>query len=780
MPYSGPDKYFVSNGNYAAFMQWLHEIRDELIMLPNNSATVLYEAASLQLFLQAREASMAARNLLDQHIDSQASRGRIKALEQELLSRASNVLTDFVLKEKHKDTEDISKAYKDETKSFVDKIDEKVRGTEKLLEGVSETIKTEGIRSIKFDSDAMKKEQETLKKSIPDVMTRVGADIKQEVEGFNRNELDANNPIPEADRIDGNTRSRFGQAQEQEYTATNFPEHGKESGVADAALRISEVLGDTYQFEVVSGYKPKGDKTPATKEYKSWIVKSSIKDEWDIDATRTFSLTRPHSDYANEILQKIEKAKYPGSYKFFIEKLHGRYADGTPYKLNEIKSQKNVIDAKGQNLSNRMVFSAYIDNYNDGYTIASSDYSFLGRAETVPIYKSTTRDMTLEFTLLADYSSELMVGMQKLNQQLQKADKEREEEILKKIVDSTGFDWGLGQASQPRMYNDGRAGGHIPGMYSDSPQGLWSKMTFLAQCMYPYYRDDGKMKEQPMFRMRIADFYDCIIFPKGMQIQMTALGDAPQIDLNPSSLGNMPLGIKVTLTGQIVHNYEPASNFYGFYNRVEFDKKTLDPVTGVDINLHKDKIVEGGSVKSPYQFNNKEHNEKDLDLNTIPQKSGLFDDFKNSFNSFASNQGVNLSDVFQKQKLKKAMASYLAINEVVDHLRVLQGLDPIGSAKSIIDNVKKGNFATAIDKAKNLGTSSIEKFNTLKQQGKDYVATAENKLNSAKEKVNSVIQKGKILEDDIVKTAQQAAKNPTTVKLPQTMQDILDKSKKTT
>ena len=814
MPYyTGPDKYFVSNGNWAAFMQWLHEIREELVMLPNPSAHVQYEADILQNFLIYREASQQARNLTDQNISEyteqilqnysilrgiaeqganltnqniheMVNKQYLKALQQSLLNRGSNVLHELVLLEQQRNTADISKKVSDLSKDEKRIVDKKIKDTIDTIEAASQTIKKDNTDSLQKGIAELVTSQQEEKGTIPEIMARVGADITKDISQFDRKELDANNPIPEGDRINGNTRSQFGPIQSQQYNATNFPEHGKETNLADSALTISETMGDAYEFEVVSGYRPKNSKDKPPIEYKGWIQKSTTKGAWDIDATKAFTLTRPHSAYANEILEKIEKAKYPGSYKFFIEKLHGRYSDGTPYKLNEIKSQKNVYDAKGQNLTNRMVFSAYIDNYNDGFTVNSTDYNFLGRAEPVPVYKSTTRDMTLEFTLLADYSSELMVGMEKLNQQLSKADKANEEEILKKIIDNTGFDWGLGQTTQPQLYNDGRIGGHIPGMYSDSPQGLWSKMTFLAQCMYPYYREDGKMKEQPMFRIRIADFYDCIVFPKGMQIQMTALGDTPQVDMNPSSLGNMPLGVKITLTGQIIHNYEPASNFYGFYNRIEFDRKTLDPVTGVDINLHKDKVQEGGKKQSPYQLNNTEHNTKDLDLNSIvsgnksaSKLEGLFGDFKDSFGDLTKVKGIDLSSAFSKAKLKKAMSSYLAINEVVDYLRIMQGLDPVGGVKSIVESLKKGDYATAFSKGKQLGTDTLTKFNQLKTEGKDLVASYENKFEEAKGKVTGAV--GQVLENDIYKTAAKTANKNLNIKLPETMQDILDKTKKT-
>lgn len=788
MPYSGPDKFFVSNGNYDAFMQWLFEIRADLIQLPNQSAAVLYRLETLR-----------------------------KYAENRALSQTLKGFSDAIIKRKQEVAAGITKSHSDENKSAADITDEKVNESLNVIESAADTVKTEGIKLIEDEKDGLIKKQEEIKKSIPEAMAVIGATIKNEIASIDRKEFDVNNPIPENDRINANTRNRYGLVQETPFktewvypanvkteqekrafriksraeggveenparpSSIPFPEHGKESIVAEQAAQISAQLSDTYQFEVVSGYKSKDDKSKPKMEYKGWIVKNES-GEWDIDGKKTFSLKRPYSMYANEILERIEFKKLPGSYKFFIEKLHGRYRDGTPYKMNEISSQKDVYDPKGQNLTNRMVFSAYIDNYNDSFNVSSTDYSFLGRGETVPIYKSTTRDMTLEFTILADYSTELMVGMEKLNEEIKRSGKKSEDDVLKKIVDGTGFDWGLGQAMQPRIYDDGRVGGHIPGMYSDNPEGLWSKMTFLAQLFYPYYRDDGKMKEQPMFRLRIADFYDCVLFPKSMNVQMTALGDGPQIDMNVSSLGNMPLGIKITLNGQIVHNYEPASNFHGFYNRIEYDSKDLNPVTS-EINLQKGKIEEAGKKNSPYELNNTEHNEKNLDLNNILNTgknilgidtNSLFGEFSSAFGDFASVKGINLNEAFSKGKLKKAMSAYLAINEVVNHLKTLEGLN-IGSTVT----GKKGAFASTIQEGQSLGTDSFSILKDLKQKGKDLIAQGQEVVNNVTQKANSVLQSGNILETDIAKKAIETAKSAIgTVTLPQTMQDILDKTKK--
>jgi hypothetical protein len=554
--------------------------------------------------------------------------------------------------------------------------------------------------------------------------TQIKTEVKQ------KRDLDTNNPIPEKDRI--NTRTiQAGYTNSYQTTdasgtpiivATKFPEQGKEYN--NHIKDITDRLNNMDSFEVFTGYQGKAgtQKQQLDQEFKSWVIrKGKDKSTWESDPSKTFTPERPYSEYANEILKNIETQNYPGSYKFFIEKLHGRYSDGKPYKLNKIKPQKTVLGE--QNLSNRMVFSAYIDNYNDSYAVSWNEYNFLGRAEGVPVYKGTKRDMTLEFTLLSDYSAEYMVAMEKFNEQLGKLKDERQEELLQKLIKSAGPDWGLGEIRPPAIFEDGRVGGHIPGMYSDTPEGLWSKITFLAQCCYPFYRTDGKMKEQPIIRMRIADFYDVIMYINNMSIQMTTF-DGPMIDMNPSSLGNMPFGLKVTLSGVVQHNFEPSSDFYGFYNRKEYDNGTYDPVTGVGINLHQNKMQEGTTKNSPTEFNNSFINEKDLDINKLDfNKAGVL---KQNVTQFTDNfgelkkSGTRLLDNFKKKKTKKSIEAFNAVNDIVNHFRVLQGLEPINSSAggalnpaNTKDDLKKGNIVKAIQNQK-------QKFDSLKSDTQDF------------------------------------------------------------
>ena len=96
------------------------------------------------------------------------------------------------------------------------------------------------------------------------------------------------------------------------------------------------------------------------------------------------------------------------------------------------------------------------------------------------------------------------------------------EDILQRIL-NTSTDWGLGyQGGIVTHTKDGdRIAAHIPGLVSDTPEGLWTKMTFLAQCVYPYYRSDGKMKEQPFVRVRIGDFYDVVGIIESVSVELS-------------------------------------------------------------------------------------------------------------------------------------------------------------------------------------------------------------------------------------------------------------------
>jgi len=280
------------------------------------------------------------------------------------------------------------------------------------------------------------------------------------------------------------------------------------------------------------------------------------------------------------------KATAPGSYKFFIEKLHGRHTNGNYYVKNPIKSGLLRSD-----IPNRMLFPAYIENYNDSYDVNWNSENLYGRSEAVHIYQNTGRKLSISFFMVSDFSTEMLLAGVKAARDLMRkeaiskdptlsklykknpksamnqygdslSDEERLEELRKTLPD-----WGSGSMMYPTISN-GKFVGFAPGKMSGTPEMLWSKLTFLAQCCYPWYRNDGKMKEQPFIRIRIGDFIDAIGKITAFNIDNY---ESFALDLNPSKVGAMPMGVTVTLSMDIVHEDEPSSEYYKFYHRKDFD-----------------------------------------------------------------------------------------------------------------------------------------------------------------------------------------------------------------
>ena len=549
--------------------------------------------------------------------------------------------------------------------------------------------------------------------------------ITREIKSIKKSDWDINNPVPKENRMNSNPYDS-GYTRSYQTTDANgavtvkaptFPQVNQEYN--NHMQEITDRLVNLDTFEVFTGYKSKSNaNTDPDYDFKSWaIIKGKNKKDWLPDPQRTFTPDRPFSNYINDIIKKTSTTSYPGSFKFFIEKLHGRYSDGTPYKMNGLKSQKEVSGDGLLNLTNRMVFYAYIENYADNYSSSWNDYNFIGRSEAVPAYKSTKRDITLEFTLLTDYNVELMVAMEKLNNIVgQNNSEQTQDEILQNLIKGN-VDWGLGILNPPSQATDGTLVGNVPGLYSDTPEGLWSKLTFLSQCMYPFYRDDGKMKEQPIVRMRIADFYDVIVYLSSLSMQMNGF-DAPMVDMNPSSIGNMPFGVRVSLSGTILHNYEPSSTFFGFYNRREFDTGEKDPVTGVGINLQKNKIQLGTTKNSPVDFKNIINNDKlldttKIDLSTTALQQNL-STFTNSFTAL-QNAGIRLKDNYIKQKTQESIIAFKAVSEITNYLRILYGANtvPISTPTDLdthnVSPATKPNVDTSVD------TTTVGKFNSVNQ-----------------------------------------------------------------
>lgn len=612
---------------------------------------------------------------------------------------------------------------------------------------------------------------------------------------------DINNPIPINDRIDSNSINKYGDTQEglvntylednaifsssKQYNATseigyNFVPENK----TDLTKKITDSLLKTDTFNVVTGYKSKTSATPPEKLFKSWVVvNGSDSTKWTSDGSKSFYPDRPYSDYADRILQDAATSNdFPGTYKFFIEKLHGRYSDGTPYKMNGVTNPQQLANGN-MNLTNRMVFSAYIDNYNDSYTVNWGEYNLLGRADPVPSYKSTTREMVLEFTLMADFSKELMLAMDKNRESLNQYDP-YSDALLSAIINMNGFNWGLGQISQPLIYPDGsRIGGHIPGMYSDTTEGLWSKITFLSQCCYPFYRDDGKMKEQPIIRMRIADFYDVIVYLKSFQIQMTTFDGGPMVDISPSvSIGNIPVGVKVTMSGTVIHNHEPSSTYCGFYNRREYDKKELFPETGTNLTI--DTYSQIVKKNSPTEFGKIANNAKLLGINQLEDG---FNQLQNSVNDFqkqydtlkqmgdeAKNAGtllgVDIKTKYIKQQTNKALKAQEKVNKLAEYLRKLQGYAGVGVDSSVKSGI---NFDSGL-----IPTSPINVVKNIKEAtilAKDIY----NQANGIKKNVQSSTKSlSDFINNDLSKLSDNVLDNITLDKIENVINGLQSQNKK--
>lgn len=319
----------------------------------------------------------------------------------------------------------------------------------------------------------------------------------------------------------------------------------------------------------------------------------------------------PANPMSEKVARMVEEYRRvtPGAYKFFIEKLHGRSVSGASYGKNPIVEGKTRSD-----YPNRMLFPAYINAFNDSYDASWSSYSFIGRGEDVHVYQKTSRKLALDFYIISDFSAELLLNAieeeRSNNNPIVKATADGKLNFSKGDLNKSSFtsvkdmavnaakngtvgglkalskedtlselqrllpDWGSGAYPIPGIV-DGEYTGTVGGQVSGTPEMLWARLTFLAQCIYPWYRKDGKLKEQPFVRVRIGDFIDCVA-----KIDSLSLGEYDQfdMDLNPSSVGAIPMGVKVALSMTIVHEEEPTSNYSRFYWRKDFDKEAYDYV----------------------------------------------------------------------------------------------------------------------------------------------------------------------------------------------------------
>lgn len=442
------------------------------------------------------------------------------------------------------------------------------------------------------------------------------------------------------------------------------------------------------------------------------------------------------SEYSKEILKNSKITTPTGTYKFFIEKLHGRhYSNGaaTPYKINPIDDkQSKIYDPNGNNFSNRKVFAAFIDNYNDSYTAEHSAYSFIGRGEKSYAYIGTERKITMEFTILTDHALETLAALDQMNEKLKTGS---EDDILSYLLNEDTIHWGRGTYNHDYK---ARLAGSSSTLY-DTPETTWQKLTFLAQSMYPFYRTDGKMKEQPTVRIRIADFYDVVCHINSLNVTLNPY-DVPYIDFNNSSLGEQPAGVKITLDATIIHDYEPSSQFYGFYHRKQFDSKDSEEaynakVWGIGLSKGIDPLTGTLKKNSPLSLKDVLNTKNLTDLLSTTDFQELENDikvFKQNFKDLEQ-APVNLFERVRKIKLKNIYDALKAIQgrkdffdalvEVYEKLEVLPE-----SLSTSIDTTKQ-----TIDAAKTMATSKLTGINSAIDTAKvelDKNATAESAISN--------------------------------------------------
>jgi hypothetical protein len=458
-----------------------------------------------------------------------------------------------------------------------------------------------------------------------------------------------------------------------------------------------------------------GSKGQPQKIYKSWIGNNSF--------NGPYSPAHPRTDDLDKQIEALNgDPDMPGAYKFFIEKLHGRSVTGAFYKKNPVKSSKLTTDGRPDNLRNRWIFPAYIDAFNDSYDLDWQDYSFLGRGEKVYTYQSTTRSLTLSFWMMSDYSLEILTAavdaadnskgkqVNTLEDKLGNTTHSPSSEESQKLKEIQRMlpDWGLGVYPTNTTTPAGKYGSVVPGQISYNPESLYVATTFLAQCAYPWYRKDGKMKEQPFIRVRIGDFFDVIAKINSLVFTQ----DEFDMDLNPSSLGVIPMAIKVALTMTVIHNEEPSSDYGQFYHRKEYDQTNEKPSTLKESGGQEECTKGGRKPQSALVDIHPSGNKKSvLDFPTdalLLQEAAS--EFSKELKSLSGSK-VNLNDFLKRDKLKKALQTGQKLINIKNQMQVV-GMLKDTSIGNVISEIEKGQ--TTIEKAKQEANQAIQLGNSLK------------------------------------------------------------------
>jgi len=724
------DKFFIS-GNYQDYIDWIKTTSLELTNLnernPNNAnsifdkdALINFSATKLLSYISRSEAIVKQEKqeeIIKKNIEKH---GRITMNTTSTTESNKDLLNDE-LNNKIKNQETENKALVLGLTSSQENLNNERKQLEK------NTLQNKNI-IIASKADSEKKILDELNKRI---------------EGLNiGNDFDVDKGAASDEAIAKFDKSNY---LNYKYIKNGFPQDQDPQDIfPQIGPEIKKVLTDNmlqqYSYKVFSSKQTNGD---LEQEFRGWVIpnqKSKI--TWNIDKSKFPSTpNNTYTDQIKRILESASIAQPTGSYKFFIEKLHGRYADKSGYKANPITNQTKLLSPI--NYSNRKVFAAFIKNYNDQYKANFGEYNFIGRAEQVPIYKSTTRSFTLEFTMIADHELAKMAATEEVL-------KDDSNSVLDKLLNMPQINHGMG------MYQsaDLRAIGIGASTTFYSPESIWQRLTFLAQCMYPYYRSDGKMKEQPMTRIRIGDFLDIYCYISDLNVQQSTF-DGPIVDFNNSLIGEQPIAYDITLSGNIIHDFEPSSEYYGFYHRPEFDGDPLAKTFGLGISKNEDTLKKTLTKKSPLSIkdvaNLKNIKLDDIDIEELNSNLTLI---KENLSVFKKD-GINLLDQVKKASLKNIFAALKAVNTQKDKIALLQqaydqGINIKDTFTNEINKIDLGMSKTvgALSEVKTNLTEKILDINTkLKQNGINI--TNNESINEISNKINPIKVIPKTISDII-------------------------------
>jgi hypothetical protein len=458
--------------------------------------------------------------------------------------------------------------------------------------------------------------------------------------------------------------------------------------------------------------------TPAGNRKLATFAKSWIKPNGQPDDKTHGTPDKPLTDKIAAMLERRRK-KVPGTYKFFIEKMHGKDVKGEFHKKGPIKFGLTRAD-----LPNRMVFPAYITKFNDSYSTSWDSYDFIGRGESVYAYKSTSRSLALEFYLISDFSGDLLLkAIEDYNALIKSPKQSNKPNKLdatspnlnntafpspQNLFDSSGNpigfnqqiledievykeikrlypDWGTGTTPDPSYIRSQRTG-FVGGQISGTPEMLWARKTFLAQCCYGWYRKDGKLKEQPIVRIRIGDFYDVLAIVDSLDFTE----DEFNLDLNPSVVGAIPMGITVSMKCTILHEDEPSSDYYKFYHRADFDKADSSfykPDNVKETSTHLDSSLDLNQGNSPIGLISR-LSEAGRDKLGFPKDITAVQETLQSFGGSLKNLSAlsdissTISSLKKTEKIKEALLNAKRLIEIGSLLEV-EKLKDTGSSKEL-------------------------------------------------------------------------------------------------